>query len=128
MINLERYFEKIPFHTELKFNKRFLPNLPSGFKSTIAGDPRIGMKGQYRYGTLHAYDFGDCWLIHKDRWNPETHLWEHMVEDAPHWLAVVAAAVVAPIVFGAVLFGYLSDIAREAQSTATNSQRGPRQW
>ena len=124
MINLERYFEKIPFHTELKFSKSFLPNLPSGFKPSIEGDPRIGTRGQYRCGTLHAYDSRDCWLIHKDRWNPETHPWKHLVEDAPHWLAA-AAAVAAPIVFGAVLFSYLSDKAREAQPTATNSRRSP---
>ena len=62
------------------------------------------MLGQYRYGPFHAYDFGNYWLIHKDRWNPETHLWEHMVEDAPQWLAVAA---VAGVLAGSAVSGFL---------------------
>ncbi|RDE17593.1 MAG: hypothetical protein C4K49_02015 [Candidatus Thorarchaeota archaeon] len=73
------------------------------------------MLGQYRCGSLHAYDFKDYWLIHKDRWNPETHLWEHMVEDAPQWLA---AAAVAGVLAGSALIGLLYRGRRNARRQA----------
>ena len=88
MTDLQRYFDRVPFNTDVKFTKQQLSHLPSCFKKTLLGEPRLGMIGQYRCGNLHAYEFGSHWLIHKDRRNPETHPVEHLIEDAPHWLAI----------------------------------------
>lgn len=108
MVDLQRYFENIPFHKDIRFSKREFPSLPMCFKPTIWGEPRLGMVGQYRCGLLHAYDFGDYWLIHKDRKNPETHPWEHLVEDAPH-LLLAGAAIAGAVIIDSVVTHVLGE-------------------
>ena len=93
MTNLVESFRYAPYRVEKKFTKRELPYLPSGFKPTILGEPKIGMLGQHRWGLLHAYEFPDYWLIHKDEFNPETHPIEHLVKDAPFWGLIAGLAV-----------------------------------
>ncbi len=88
MINLQLFFANVPYNKDFTFSKSKLPTLPPCFKPTLLGEFRFGMLGQYRCRNLHAYDFGNYWVIHKDRRNPETHPIEHLIEDAPHWLAI----------------------------------------
>ena len=94
MIDLQSFFDNVPYNVDRIFSKSALPHLPPCFKPTLLGEYRFGMLGQYRCKNLHAYDFGSYWKIHKDRRNPETHPMEHLVEDAPQLLAagVVIAA------------------------------------
>lgn len=91
MLDIHEFFEHVPFNKDFKFTKEQLPELPDCFKPSIWGQPRLGMRGQYRCAcmALHAYDFGDHWVIHKDRRNPHTHPAEHLVEDAPHVLGAM---------------------------------------
>ena len=102
MIDLDAFFKDYPFGKDVRFEKRDLPRLPSEFKPTIFGEPRVGMLGQYRRGLLHAYEFQNHWEIHKDEYNPETHPVEHLVHDAPHWLAAAGAIVVGGLLAAAV--------------------------
>lgn len=96
MVDLHAIFKDIPYNEDKKFPKKDLPELPPCFKPTVWGQPKWGMIGQYRCENLHAYDFGDHWLIHKDKRNPLTHPVEHLVEDAPHVLgAMVGAGLIA---------------------------------
>ena len=92
MIDLQRYFERIPFNMDVKFTKHQLPYLPLCFKRMFLGKPKLGMFGQYRCGNLHAYEFESYWLIHKDRRNPETHPVEHFILDVPHRLVSIVRA------------------------------------
>jgi hypothetical protein len=89
---LDREFQNVPFNRNMRISKRQLPSLPFGFKPSF-GEPKLGCVGQYRRGLLHAYDMQHYWLIHKDHFNPETHPIEHLVVDAPHWLALGALAI-----------------------------------
>jgi hypothetical protein len=97
---LDEQFRNVPFNKNLRFTKIQHPTLPYGFKLSI-GDPKWGCVGQYRRGLLHAYDMKTHWLIHKDHFNPETHPIEHLVADAPHWLALGAIAIAG--IAGAIL-------------------------
>ena len=96
MTDIFRDFKDMPFRVEKRYSKQDLPFLPSCFKPTLLGEPKIGILGQYRCGLLHAYEFPHYWLIHKDEYNPETHPVEHLAKDAPHWglIAAIGAAVV----------------------------------
>ena len=89
--DIHQFFKNVPFNKDIKFTKEQLPKLPGCFEPSIWGQPRLGMKGQYRCScmALHAYDFGDHWVIHKDKRNPHTHPVEHLVEDAPHVLGAM---------------------------------------
>ena len=114
MNRLQQYFEKIQFNKDITFDKGELPILPLGFKPTVLGEPLWGMLGQYRYGLLHAYDFGSYWLIHKDRYNPETHPLQHLLVDAPKWLAF--AGFIGGIAAGSILISRLDKRATEKHS------------
>jgi hypothetical protein len=92
LVDLEAIYKDIPYNEDKKFSKDDLPELPSCFKPTLWGQPKWGMVAQYRCKNLHAYDFGEYWLIHKDKRNPLTHPVEHLVEDAPHVLGAMVGA------------------------------------
>ena len=72
--------EGISFHQNVRFSKHDMPALPEGFIPHV-GDFKEGCVGQYRRGQFHAYDMKDYWLIHKDRFNPDTHPIEHIMFD-----------------------------------------------
>ncbi|MFW9845464.1 MAG: hypothetical protein ACFFD6_01850 [Candidatus Thorarchaeota archaeon] len=97
-MDLHKIFENLPYGQDKRISKKSLPSLTDCFKeiSIWMGLPRLGMHGQYRCScmNLHAYDFGDYWEIHKDKHNPFTKPMEHLVEDAPNVLAVIAGAVI----------------------------------
>ena len=106
-MDIHRVFETMPCNVDKRISKELLPTLPSCFEQVpfYMGLPRLGMRGQYRCScmNLHAYDFGDYWEIHKDKNNPFTKPLEHLVEDAPNVLVVVAGAAIV----GALGLGYL---------------------
>ena len=91
MQDIHEFFERVPFNKDIKFTKEQLPELPDCFEPSIWGQPKLGMRGQYRcaHMALHAYDMGNHWIIHKDKRNPHTHPVEHLVEDAPHVLGAM---------------------------------------
>ena len=96
MDNLDVYFKNIPYNTDVKFSKNGRNELPAGFIPSI-GEPKFGCVGHYRRGLIHVLDMQEHWLIHKDHFNPETHLIQHLVSNAPHWLvlgAIIAGGLV----------------------------------
>ncbi len=86
---MDRFFANVPIGKKFLFSKKENPTILQGFKETILGEPRWGLPPQLRRGNLHAIDYGDACEIHMDRWNPETHPWEHLRDDAPHLLALM---------------------------------------
>ncbi|MDF1539403.1 MAG: hypothetical protein P1Q69_10935 [Candidatus Thorarchaeota archaeon] len=89
MVDLERYFERVPYGTKKWFSKSKHPDILAGFKHTVWAEPRLGFPPQLRHDKFHAVDYGELCEIHWDKWNPETHPWEHLRDDAPHWLAAI---------------------------------------
>jgi len=77
---LDRAFENIPYHKNVRYSKQEYPTLPEGFRPHI-GDYKEGCVGQYRRRLLHAYDMKDHWLIHKDKYDPDTNPIEHLIHD-----------------------------------------------
>jgi hypothetical protein len=64
-----------------------------GLKETALGG-KNGAKKQYRYGRLHIRDYETHYTVHMDAVDPLTNPLEHLLVDAPEYLAGAAAAVI----------------------------------
>ena len=83
------------------------------------------MLEQYRYLIYTTYDFGYAIRIHKDNWNPETHLLQHLREDSPYWWFVAQFVAARLLVIGVVILTKksLSEIKkRESKHNLSKSQ------
>jgi hypothetical protein len=85
-MDLDRIFKKLPPGKEIRFDKKKHPRILEGFEPTLLGEPKAGLPAQLRKGNFHAHDYGEYCDVHRDRWNPETHPVEHLIDDAPHIL------------------------------------------
>ena len=118
-MDIHAIFENIDYNVDKKISKEVMCNLPSCFEPVpiYMGMPRFGMRGQYRCScmNLHAYDFGDHWEIHKDKNNPFTKPFHHLVEDAPNVLVAIVGAVAIGIAGGGYALSKLSEKEKESK-------------
>jgi hypothetical protein len=123
-MDLHKIFENMPYGLDKRILKKRLPSLPDCFKEIPIwmGLPKLGMHGQYRCScmNLHAYGFGDYWEIHKDKHNPFLKPMEHLVEDAPNVLAVIAGALI--IGAGGIAY-FLSREPKESKKSSKSKQQ-----
>ncbi|MFW9979361.1 MAG: hypothetical protein ACFFEJ_14850 [Candidatus Thorarchaeota archaeon] len=115
VLDIHEFFKDVPYNKDIKFTKKQLPKLPDCFEPSIWGQPKLGMRGQYRCAcmALHAYDLGEHWIIHKDKRNPHTHPVEHLVEDAPHVLGAMIG--VGALAAGAIAYRLLKKNDEESE-------------
>ena len=78
---------------EISISKEVLPSLEEyGFAETVLGDPK-GCLRQYRNATgLHAREYSDRFVVHKDQVDPRTDPVGHLTKDAPEMLLAAGAA------------------------------------
>ena len=97
-----------PFHLDYTYPKGALTHpSQSGFKQS-SGE----LKGQVadwrmtlpdRSG-VHVIEFQDAYVVHRDKRCPLVDRLGHIVQDAPHWIPVIAAGVALSVVFLGSLF------------------------
>ena len=96
----------LPEHKDLKVMKWSVPHpLEAGFREGL-GDP-VGQKANYRLALpngrgLHVKEYDHHYLIHWDRVDPSIDLVGHIIEDAPHVLAILGIGGIA-VIIGAAL-------------------------
>lgn len=71
--------------------------LPHWVEETMLGQTKGALK-QYRYGNLHIRKYDDCYKVHVDHTDPRKNPLEHLIRDAPEFLA--AAFSVPILAFG----------------------------
>lgn len=78
---------------EISISKDVLPSLEEyGFRETVIGD-RKGSSRQYRNPSgLHAREYHDKFVIHRDKVDPRVDPKGHLVKDSPEALLAFGAA------------------------------------
>lgn len=81
---------------EISISKEVLPSIEEyGFEETILGDPKDSQK-QYRNSTgLHAREYADRYVIHRDQVDPRVDPMGHLVKDSPETLLSLGGAFIA---------------------------------
>lgn len=97
MARLEDFtFHLKPGDGEVKILKKEVTDGLANWKKGLWPLPKPGCRASYRRSSLHAYDMGDHYLVHRDRVNPEMDPIGHLVEDSQELILAgmaVAAAV-----------------------------------
>lgn len=78
---------------EISISKEVVPSLEEyGFVETVLGDPK-GSERQYRNSTgLHAREYDDRFVVHRDEVDPRVDPIGHLVKDSPETLLALGAA------------------------------------
>ena len=78
---------------EISISKEVLPTVEEfGFEETILGDPKDSLK-QYRNSTgLHAREYEDSFVIHRDQVDPRVDPLGHLMKDSPETLFSLTGA------------------------------------
>ena len=81
---------------EISISKEVLPSIEEfGFEETILGDPKDSLK-QYRNSTgLHAREYEDRFVIHRDQVDPRIDPLGHLMKDSPETLFSLGGALIA---------------------------------
>ena len=75
--------------SDISFSKSVLPELPPEYRESGLGDPRGGRR-QFRTDEgMHAREYDDRFLIHKDHFHPGKNPIGHLVRDSPESLAAL---------------------------------------
>lgn len=77
-----------PPHKTFTVSKVLLAKLPECFERSI-GEPK-GEVRQYRgnFG-MHAHEYKEYLVVHRDEIDPRHDPLGHLIRDAPHWLALL---------------------------------------
>lgn len=81
---------------EISISKDVLPSIEEfGFEETVLGDPKGSLK-QYRNSTcLHAREYPDRFVIHRDQVDPRVDPLGHLMKDSPETLLSLGGAFIA---------------------------------
>ncbi len=81
---------------EISISKDVLPSIEEfGFEETLLGDQKDSLK-QYRNSTgLHAREYRDKFVIHRDQVDPRVDPIGHIIRDSPETLLSLGGAFIA---------------------------------
>jgi hypothetical protein len=84
--------ETIFSHDEISISKEVLPSLEDfGFEETQLGEKRGSIKQYRNVSGLHAREYSDRFVIHRDRADPRSDPIGHILRDSPETLVAALA-------------------------------------
>lgn len=89
-----RMMNQLPFYEEVKIPKTTIQKLPRCFEETALGEPKGALRQFRRPDGAHILEYENVWILHKDKIDPRFDPLGHLINDAPHVLALGSLFVV----------------------------------